>query len=208
MRTDQPPPLRLSEAPTIAPDALVRDCELGAWTQIGPRCSVVASAIGDYSYAIGDNEIVHASIGKYCSIASHVRVNPGNHPRWRVTQHHLTYRRTQFGLGEDDADFFAWRAAHPVTIGHDVWLGHAAVVMPGVAVGNGAVVGAAAVVTHDVPSYTVVAGVPARPIGRRFDEAAAEAIEASRWWDWTHAQLAERLDDLCDVTTFLRRWST
>ena len=195
--------MRLSPEPTVDPTATVLDCRLGAWTQVGARCSLTRTTLGDYTYVVGDNEIIDASIGRFCSIASHVRINPGNHPSWRVTQHHLTYRRAQYGLGDDDADFFAWRTAQPVHIGHDVWLGHGVVVMPGVRIGDGAVVGASAVVTKDVEPYAVVAGVPARPIGRRFDDETAAAIAASRWWVWSHAEIAARLDELCDVRTFL-----
>ncbi|MFN8562280.1 MAG: hypothetical protein U0703_11820 [Anaerolineae bacterium] len=79
-------------------------------------------------YAAGDVSIIYADVGKFCSIASHVRINPGNHPMERVTQHHMTYRRRQFGFGEDDHAFFDWRRAHRCSIGHDVWLGHGAIV--------------------------------------------------------------------------------
>ena len=69
----------------------------------------------DYSYAAGTDGVIHyAQIGKFCSIASHVAINPGDHPMGRVTHHHLTYRRRQFGLApQDDAEFFDWRRAKP-----------------------------------------------------------------------------------------------
>ena len=75
--------------------------------------------------------------------------------------------------------------------------------MPGVRIGDGAVVGASAVVTKEVGPCAVVAGVPARPMGRRFDGETAAAIAASRWWDWSHAEIAAGLEELCDVRTFL-----
>src|SRR3954454_25130656 len=113
---------QLGPAPTVHPSAWVESSTLGEWTDIGPNCTIVESAIGDYTYAAGDVSIIYSQIGKYCSIASHVRLNPGNHPMHRVTQHHMTYRRRMFGLAEtDDEEFFNWRRAHPVTIGHDVW---------------------------------------------------------------------------------------
>jgi phosphonate metabolism protein (transferase hexapeptide repeat family) len=169
----------LGVEPTVHSTSTVRESHLGEWTEIGPNCSIAESAIGDYSYCAGDVSIIYATVGKFCSIASHVRINPGNHPMQRVTQHHMTYRRRMFGFAEsDDLEFFQWRRDHHVTIGHDVWIGHGAVIMPGVTIGNGAVVGSSAVVTKDVPPYTVVGGVPARIIRERFARDIANRLEA------------------------------
>jgi len=113
-----------------------------SWTELGSATYLVESTFGDYSYTAGNVQIIYATIGKYCSIANSVRINPGNHPQWRVTQHHMTYRRAQFGLAvEDDHDFFQWRREHACTIGHDVWIGHGAVIMPGVNVGTERLIG-------------------------------------------------------------------
>src|SRR5262249_23641595 len=152
--------LRLSEQPTIHPTAQIYQCQIGAWTDIGPGCVLAESTFDDYSYAAGDLSMIYSDVGKFCSIASHVRINPGNHPMDRVTQHHCTYRRAQYGFDTtDDSAFFDWRRAARCVIGHDVWIGHAAIVMPGVSIGTGAVVGSGAVVTRDVAPYQVVVGV-------------------------------------------------
>ncbi|GIW07274.1 MAG: hypothetical protein KatS3mg060_2079 [Dehalococcoidia bacterium] len=202
---DRPTP---GPSPRIHPTAVIRDSTLGEWTAIGAGTSIIESTIGDYTYLVDQCQVIYAEIGRYCSIASHVRINPGNHPLWRVTSHHLTYRRAAYGLGEDDADFFAWRRAHPVRIGHDVWIGHGAIVLPGVTIGNGAAIGAGAVVTKDVPPYLIVAGVPARPIRERFPADIAEKIERSAWWNWTREELEARVDDLCDLDRFLERFGS
>ena len=81
---------RLGDQPHIHPTARVIDSQLGAWTDLGPNTTIYESTFGDYSYTAGDVSIVYADVGKFCSIASHARINPGNHPMWRVTQHHLT----------------------------------------------------------------------------------------------------------------------
>ena len=124
------------------------------------------------------------------------RINPGNHPMWRASQSHFTYRASAYFPGEsDDAAFFDWRRSHHVDIGHDVWIGHGAVILPGRRVGTGAVVAAGAIVTKDVPPYAIVAGNPARVLRRRFPDNVAERLQALAWWDWSHEQLRVALPD-------------
>ncbi len=153
---------RLGEAPEIDPSAVVRNSEFGRYTYLGPRSHVANSELGDYGYAMGGNQIAHAVIGKFCNLATGVRINPSNHPWWRATLHHFTYRSASYGFGlADDDGIFEWRAEDQVTIGPDVWIGHNAIVMPGVTIGTGAAVGSGAVVTRDVPPFAIVVGVPA-----------------------------------------------
>ncbi len=201
--------MTLSEAPTVHPSAVVTNCVLGAWTQIAHDASLTDSSLGDYSYVMQHAQIIGTQIGRFCSVASFVRLNPGNHPLERPTSHHMTYRARQYGFAvDDDTDFFAWREAHPVHIGHDVWIGHNATVLPGVSVGNGAAIGAGAVVTKNVPAYTVVAGVPARTIRPRFKENVAEQLERIAWWNWSRAELEARFLDFRDMPSFLEKYGS
>ena len=95
-----------------------------------------------------------------------------------------------------------------VTIGHDTWLGHGSTILPGVTVGDGAAVGAGAVVSKDVAPYTIVGGVPAKPIRERFDRRTAERYQALAWWDWDHARLRAALDDFreLEAEAFLEKY--
>ena len=199
----------LSEQPRIDPTAHVRQSTLGAWTSVGPRTSMAETVFGDYSYVVNDSSIIYSEIGKFCSIAAHTRINPGNHPMERPALHHFTYRSLSYQLGaDDDAAFFDWRRAHKVTMGHDVWIGHGAVILPGVTIGTGAAVGAGAVVSKDVPAYAVVAGVPARTIRFRFDEDTQEALLRIAWWDWSRDQLSAALPDFRNlgIQDFVRKY--
>ena len=198
----------LGEQPLVHAGAVVRDCRLGAWTEIGPDWSLLETDFGDYSYAAGTDGVIHyAQIGKFCSVASHVVINPGDHPMGRVTQHHLTYRRRQYGLAaDDDAETFAWRRSQPCEIGHDVWIGHGAMVMAGVTIGTGAVIGAGAVVTRDVGPYEIAVGVPARTVRTRFTADVVSRLLASAWWEWDRPTLEARWRDLCDLPRFLERY--
>ncbi|MEL6307203.1 MAG: DapH/DapD/GlmU-related protein [Chloroflexota bacterium] len=197
---------QLGDEPYFHENVFVRDSQVGSWTELGRGTYLVESTFGDYSYTAGDAQILYSDIGKFCSIASHVRINPPNHPMWRVTQSHITYRRKQYGLGEDDAEVFQWRRDHRVTIGHDVWLGHNAIIMPGVKIGIGAVVGSGAVVTKDVEPYTIVVGVAAKPVRKRFSDDVIEKLLDIAYWDWDRPTLEARFDDLYDIESFVEKY--
>lgn len=195
-------------APHIHPDAQVHDCVLGPWVRVGARTSLSEVSMGAYSYIVNDSSAAYSEIGKFCSIARDVRINPGNHPTWRAAQHHFSYRAVSYELGaEDDLEFFEWRRSHNVVIGHDVWLGHGVTILPGVKIGTGAVVGAGAVVSKDVAPFTIVGGVPAHPIKARFPKAVQDGLLALAWWDWEGDRLAAALEDFrrLDADAFIEK---
>lgn len=198
----------LSESPTIDPTAFIKDSSFGKWTEVGPRCKIIETTMDDYSYAINDSEIIYTTIGKFVNIAAQTRVNPGQHPMDRASMHHFQYRSAAYDLGNDDMDFFDWRRERWVTIGHDVWIGHGAVVQGGVNIGTGAVIGSGAIVTKDVAPYTIVVGLPAKPLRQRFDADIQSALLRIQWWDWTHDQLRHRMNDFrsLDTAAFCRKY--
>lgn len=204
--TEQKQGHQLGEEPYIQPGCIVKDSSLGPWTALGAGTWLVESTFGDYSYTAGNVQIIYSEIGKYCSIANSVRINPGNHPQWRVTQHHMTYRRSHYGLGEDDKEFFQWRRDHKCTIGHDVWIGHGAVIMPGVSIGTGAIIGSGAIVTKDVGPYEIAVGVAAKVIKKRFDDATIEKLLASEWWNWDRETLEQNFNDLLNLEAFIDKY--
>lgn len=171
---------------------------LGRWVEIAERCLLHDVNVGDYSYIQNDCNLMFTDVGKFTSIASAVRINPSNHPWWRPTVHHFTYRPGKFGFQEGgeqlDSEVFEWRKEDQVTIGNDVWIGHGVIILPGVKVGNGSIVGAGSVVTKDVPPWSIVVGNPARVLRPRFeDPTLGERLEAIAWWDWEHKKFEEHL---------------
>lgn len=136
------------------------------------------------------------TIGKFCSIACGAKFlfNAANHALGSLSTYPFPIFFEEWGLEPDGAAIAAaWDNHGDITIGNDVWIGFEAVILAGVTIGDGAVVGARAVVTKDVPPYTIVGGVPARPIRKRFDDDTIERLLAFRWWDWSAEKIKENL---------------
>ena len=134
-------------------------------------------------------------IGKFCSIACGVQFlfNSANHTKKSLSTYPFPLFFEEWGLDIRDVAS-AWDNKGDIVIGNDVWIGYEAVILAGVTVGDGAVIGARAVVTKDVPPYTIVGGVPAKPIRKRFSEDLIAALLELRWWDWPEERLKANLD--------------
>jgi phosphonate metabolism protein (transferase hexapeptide repeat family) len=189
-------PRLMRDRPYLHRDAVVVDTTFGAYCEVGEGSRILHSSFGDYSYCDRLSDIANTTVGKFANIAAMTRIGPTDHPMGNASLHHFLYRSALYWDDvEDDAAFFARRRARRTVLGPDTWIGHGAIIRPDVTVGPGAVVAAGAVVTKDVPPYTIVAGVPAVPLRRRFPEAVAERMMALAWWDWGHDRLRKALPD-------------
>jgi phosphonate metabolism protein (transferase hexapeptide repeat family) len=204
------PPGPRDGTPRVHGSATLRNAALGRFTELKERVQLLDSTLGDYSYMERDAEAIYAEIGKFCAIAAATRINALNHPTGRISQHKITYRPNEYFAGAKlDKAFREERIAQKVVIGHDVWIGHGAILLPGVSIGHGAVVAAGAVVTKDVAPYAIVAGIPARFIKWRFPSEISTRIIALSWWDWEHEKLARAVDDMraMNVEAFLEKYA-
>lgn len=147
-----------------------------------------------YHYPINHERLV---IGKFCSIACGAKFlfNSGNHALGSLSTYTFPIFFEEWDLPVDDIPR-AWDNKGDIVIGNDVWIGYEAVVMAGVTVGDGAIIGARAVVTKDVPPYTIVGGVPAKPIRKRFDEETVQRLLTLKWWDWPAEKIRRHLEDI------------
>ena len=191
-------PKPMTEEPWIHETAVIKNSRMGLWTMVGANSEVISSDLMDYSYLIKNTDVFNAEVGKFANIAANVRINPVNHPMWRATLHHFTYRSVSHFMAEDDDDnneVSNWRNSNRVIIGPDVWIGHGAIIMPGVSIGTGAIVGSGSVVTKNVADYTIVAGNPAKIIRRRVPEEVELVLKRIAWWDWSREELIKALPD-------------
>lgn len=147
-----------------------------------------------YHYYVNRDRL---SIGRFCSIACGAKFlfNSANHSLSSLSSYTFPIFYDEWLL--DPASVTdAWDNKGDIVVGNDVWIGFEAVILSGVTIGDGAVIGARAVVTKDVPPYTIVAGVPARPLRLRFSQDTIEMLSALRWWDWPAEKLRQHIGDI------------
>ena len=147
-----------------------------------------------YHYPVNGDRL---KIGKFCSIACGAKFlfTSANHAMRSLSTYPFPIFFEEWGLDVKQI-CRAWDNRGDIVVGSDVWIGYEAVILSGVTIGDGAIIGARAVVTRDVPPYTIVGGVPARPIRKRFDDSVIVRLQALRWWDWDAEKIARSIEDI------------
>ncbi len=147
-----------------------------------------------YHYPINQDKLI---IGKFCSIACGAKFlfNSANHTLSSLSTYPFPIFFEEWDLEIKDITK-AWDNKGDIVIGNDVWIGYEAVILAGVTIGDGAVIGTRAVVTKDVPPYTIVGGIPAKPIKKRFPQETIDALLKIKWWDWDKKHIAQQISHL------------
>lgn len=145
-----------------------------------------------YQYPINNDRLI---IGKYCSIACGAKFlfNSANHTMTSLSTYPFPLFFEEWGLEKKNVTN-AWDNKGDIVVGSDVWIGYEAVILAGVTIGDGAIIGTRAVVTKDVPPYTIVGGIPANPIRKRFDDEMISHLLALKWWDWAEERIAQNIN--------------
>lgn len=144
-----------------------------------------------YHYPINHDKLV---IGKFCSIGCGTKFmfNSANHSMKSLSTYSFPIYFDEWHLNNADITN-AWDNKGDIIVGNDVWIGYEAVIMAGVTISDGAIIGTRAVVTKDVPPYTIVGGVPAKPIRKRFPDEAITKLLEIKWWEWPYERIQENI---------------
>ena len=142
-----------------------------------------------YHYPINGDRLV---IGRFCSIACGAKFvfTSANHTMTSLSTYPFPLFFEEWGTPISEVAE-SWDNKGDIVIGNDVWIGYEAVIMSGVKIGDGAIIGTRAVVTKDVEPYTIVGGIPAKSIRKRYSQDIITQLEAVRWWDLPHDQLKQ-----------------
>ena len=145
-----------------------------------------------YHYEINHDRLI---IGKFCSIACGARfiLNSANHTLKSLSTYPFPLFFEEWELDRKNVAR-SWDNKGDIVIGNDVWIGYEAIILSGVTIGDGAIIASRAVVTEDVPPYTIVGGVPAKAIKKRFSEQTISHLLKIKWWDWTKERIAQNID--------------
>ncbi len=135
-----------------------------------------------YHYPINHDRLI---IGKFCSIACGAKFifNCANHTLKSLSTYTFPLFFEEWDLPKSDV-VSAWDNKGDIVIGNDVWIGYDAIIMAGVTIGDGAIIGTRAVVTKDVEPYSIVGGVPAKEIRKRFSTDIIARLQELQWWNW------------------------
>lgn len=144
-----------------------------------------------YHYPINHERLI---IGKFCSIACGVKFlfNCANHTLKSLSTYTFPLFYEDWELEKSNVAS-AWDNKGDIVIGNDVCIGFEAVILAGVKIGDGAIIGTRAVVTKDVPPYSIVCGIPAKVIRKRYSPDIIEQLLSLRWWDWTKDRIKRNL---------------
>ena len=144
-----------------------------------------------YHYPINNDRLI---IGKFCSIACGAKFlfTSANHTLRSLSTYPFPLFFEEWELDKKQVAS-AWDNKGDIVIGNDVWIGYEAIILSGVNIGDGAIIGARAVVTKDVPPYTVVGGIPAKEIKKRFDAETIDKLQQIQWWDWSFEKIQQFL---------------
>jgi virginiamycin A acetyltransferase len=144
-----------------------------------------------YHYPINKDRLI---IGKFCSIACGAKFlfTSANHTLKSLSTYPFPLFFEEWKLDKKHVKS-AWDNKGDIVIGNDVWIGYEAVILSGVHIGDGAIIGTRAVVTKDIPPYTIVGGIPAKEIKKRFDEEIIAKLQQIQWWNWPFDKIQQFL---------------
>lgn len=179
------------------------NCKIHKTSKVEAGSNIIDSTFDRYSFCGYDCTIVNCDVGAFCSIADSVSIGDFNHPMKWVSMSPVFYS----GRDSVTKKFAEHQVAKPkrTRVGNDVWIGKNTLIKAGITIGDGAVIGMGSVVTKDVDRYTIVAGNPAKIIGKRFDDEVIETLGEIKWWEYSDRQLKIYAPYITEPLAFIKK---
>ena len=189
-----------------------KNTQFEGFNSINNNSELTDSYIGLGSYIANNSILRKTKIGRFCSIGDYVRTGLGKHPTKNFVSTHPAFFSLQTPAGftftqkqlYNEHDFADKDEKYFVIIGNDVWIGNNVLIMDGVSIGDGAIIAAGTIITKDVDPYTIVGGVPAKPIRKRFTDEQIDKLLDIKWWDWSFNKLSENFKEFDKIEKFLK----
>ena len=195
----------------MSPSAIIlRGCVFEGRNSVGNNTYLSGTTFGYGSFVGFGCEFSNCNIGRYCSLGSNIRVVSATHPvKGFISTHPAFFSDTywfhyvqmsKFKEHLTNADGFE------CSIGNDVWIGDNVLILGGCKIGDGAIIGMGSVVLHDVPPYTIVAGIPAKEIRKRFPDEVVDSLQQIKWWNKPIEWIDNNAEDFSNVEGFVSKY--
>ena len=187
---------------------ILRGCHFEGHNSVGDKSYLSGTIMGYGSFIGFGCEFPNCKIGRFCSIGSNIRVVPATHPtKGFISTHPAFYSDTyrfHYVKHSKFREHLVNARGDACTIGNDVWIGDNTLILGGIVIGDGAIIAMGSIVLHDVPPYTIVAGVPAKTIRKRFTDDIIEALQKIEWWNKSIEWIKVHADDFSDIEQFVK----
>ena len=186
------------------------------YNSINNHSELINSFLGRGSYIANNSIIRNTKIGRFCAIGDYVRTGLGKHPTKDFVSIHPAFFSMEKPAGFtfvkeqlfDEHDYVDSENKYFVIIGNDVWIGNKVLIMDGINIGDGAVIAAGAVVTKDVEPYSIVGGVPAKIIKKRFTEEQIDKLLNIKWWNLPFEKIKKNHSMFGNIDEFIKTLHT
>ena len=178
---------------------------------VGNNTYLSGTIFGYGSFVGFDCEFSNCKIGRYCSLGSNIRVVSATHPVKGFISTHPAFFSDSYWFHYVQSSKFKEHLINDdgfeCTIGNDVWIGDNVLILGGCKIGDGAIIGMGSIVLSDVPPYTIVAGIPAKEIRKRFPNETIEILKKVEWWNKPIGWIEANADEFSDVEFFVSKYA-
>lgn len=192
----------------ISPSAIIlRGCTFEGHNSVGNNTYLSSTSFGYGSFVGFGCEFSNCRIGRFCSLGSNIRVVSATHPVKGFISTHPAFFSDTYWFHYVQTSKFKEHLTNDdgfeCSVGNDVWIGDNVLILGGRKIGDGAIIGMGSVVLHDVPPYTIVAGVPAKVIRKRYSDDVIASLQQIKWWNKPIDWIKRNAECFSDVEGFI-----